>query len=311
MLMNIYLRMKLPTLGLLIIVFLLSGCGSISSKTVELSTEITARIKDIETAHIYAVNSYFDSERQRIEEFMDNVWIPLFLRNFLGQSMILEDLKKVDSIGANTRAILAAAAEEYLTDPAEANVLAGEIVDALNSKREDEDVAIRTVVHKYVPSDKQDAAAIHIASLMHVETPAVLIMEFSEAANEQILAQRQELLGPIEKARAATLQELIIAYSDIYAGQGVITGRLEAAARKSEQQANLVNALGGEGTAATINKKISKLAEGVNGAFDEIAKFEEKIEPGDDSSNKADDLLNQLKQGLKKAIEESGLSTSK
>lgn len=299
---------SLPGLGSLVLIIMLAGCGTMSSATVELSTEITVRIKDIEKTHIYAVNTYFDSERKRIEEFMKERWTPLFLRNFIGTSRILEDLKKTESIGANTRGNLAVAAREYLTDPSEGEAMANKIVDTLNEKRKGEDAAIRTIIKDYIPNEKQDAAAVHMTALLNLETPAVLIMEFAEAANEQIQTQQQGLLKPIEDARAKTLEELRKAYAEIYAGQGVITGRLEAAVRKGEQQARLVDAVGGKGTAAKINARLTSLAKGMNGVFEKIEDhYKQRGLSMDTSGNEADDLMEIFKQGLNKALADAGL----
>ena len=303
---------SLPGLGSLLLIIVLAGCGTMSSATVELSTQITTRTKDIEKTHIYAVNTYFDSERKRIEEFMKEKWTPLFLRNFIGTSRILDDLKKAESIGANTRDNLAVAAREYLTDPSEGEAMANKIVDTLNEKRKDEDVAIRTIVKDYIPDEKQDAATIHMTALLNLETPAVLIMEFTEAANEEIQTQQQALLKPIEDARAKTLEELRKAYADIYAGQGVITARLEAAVRKGEQQARLVDAVGGDGTAAKINASLKSLAKDINGVFEKIGDLYKQHEPSmDTSGNEADNLMKILKQGLKKAVADAGLTEPK
>jgi len=299
----------LPGLGALVLIIVMAGCGTMSSATVELSTEITARTKDIEKTHTYAVNTYFDSERKRIEEFMQEKWTPLFLRNFIGTSRILDDLKKTESIGANTRDNLAVAAREYLTDSSEGEAMANKIVDTLNEKRKDEDAAIRTIVKDYIPREKQDAAVIHMTALLNLETPAVLIMEFTQAANEQIQTQHQALLKPIEDARAKTLEEVRKAYTDIYAGQGVITGRLEAAVRKGEQQARLVDAVGGEGTAAKINAKLTRLARDLNGVFEKIDDLYKQREPITDAlGNKANNLMKILKEGLEKAIADTGLN---
>lgn len=292
---------------LIILIVTMTSCSTMGPATVELSTEITARTKDLEKTHIYAVNAYFDSERKRVEEFMEEKWIPLFLRNMLGESRILEDLKKTDTIGKKTTDNLAIAAQEYLTDPTEGQKLADEIVNKLNEKRKNEDTDIRAIVKKYVPVEKIDVATVHFEALLHTETPAVLIMEFAAAANEQIDEQKQSLFKPIEDARLKTVEGLRKAYADIYAGQGVITGRLEAAVRRGEQQARLVDAVGGEGTAAKINEKVATFSEKVNDVFEKIGELSKKIEISEDSSEDEGDLINKLKQGLQKALIDSGL----
>ncbi|MDH3567337.1 MAG: hypothetical protein OEM61_08270 [Desulfobacteraceae bacterium] len=302
----------LPSIWVIVLIIAMTGCRTMGPATVELSTEITTRTKDIEKTHIYAVNSYFDTERKRIEEFMEEKWIPLFLRNMLAESQILKDLKKTDTIGKQTRDNLAIAAQEYLTDPEEGDKLADEIVNKLNEKRNNEDADIRAIVKRFIPDEKLDAATVHLEALLHMETPAVLIMEFAEAANEQIDEQKQALLKPIEDARLITVEELRKAYADIYAGQGIITGRLEASVRRGEQQARLVDAVGGEGTAASINAKLASFAEEVNDVFKKIDDLDKKIGMSEElSNNEAGDLANKLKQGLQKALVDAGLKEPK
>jgi hypothetical protein len=245
----------------------LAGCGTISGNTVQLSVDVTARIKDVEGAHTRAINTYFDSEVDRAERFMTDTWTPLFLRNFLGTSGILSDLEERQTISDATVGLLAEAAALYLTDSTEATDMAGRVRAALEQTRGNDVAAIRGVVDDFVPDNRVEAATTHVAALLAVETPAQMILEFAEAANNEIDQQRRELIEPIEAARAQILTELRVAYQDIYAGQGVITGRLEAAAKRSAETARLVDALGGEGTAAAVNAKLTKVATGFNEAF--------------------------------------------
>ncbi len=283
---------------------LLAGCTTISPATVDLSMEITSRIKTIETSHVNAVNIYFDSEVQRIDKFMKEKWIPLFLRNFVGISMILEDLKKTETIGANTKNNLTIAAKGYLDDPAEAEVLTDKVIDLLNQKRKNDDVAIKDILKSYIPNDKVDVASIHLMAILNIETPAVLIMEFSASANDTIQKQRQSLLLPLTYARQKAIEEIRMAYMDIYAGQGVITGRLEAAVNRNRHQDRLVDAIAGEGTAADINSKMAKLTIGINSAFEKVNKVTAKIEAYD---NSGDDLIAKLKTGIQDAVDKAGL----
>ena len=120
------------------------------------------------------------------------------------------------------------------------------------------------------------------------------------------------MLKPIEDARLITVEELRRAYADIYAGQGIITGRLEASVRRGEQQARLIDAVGSEGTAANINAKLASFAEEVNGVFKKIDDFDEKIGMSENLSKiEAGDLVNILKQGLQKALVDAGLKEPK
>lgn len=291
------------------IAIVIAGCGTISPATVQLSTELTLRSKDLEKSHIAAFNGFFDSEQQRIDKFLKEKWIPLYLRNFLGTSQILEDLKKRESIGIQTRSIIKEAVAGYLTDPdEEAMKLSDEIVDKLNSLRRNENNTIRDIVKEYIPANKQEAAIIHVTSLLNVETPAVLIMDFAEEANKTISNQRRELLAPIEEARRNALKELSSAYADLYTGQAMITGRLEAAARKDQQQAGLINALSKEGTAAKINQKLATFSKALNNVFTDIESVQEK---GEETVAASIKLINELKKGLAEAVKSAELNSGK
>lgn len=306
-------QVQIKVVVLFLVALSIAACGTITSSTVKLSAELTARTKDLEQVHLTAVNFYFDSERGRVIRFMNEEWIPLYLRNFLGMSNILADLQKTDSIGQSTRDQLKDAAESYLDDPSEAERLADALVTALDNVRTDEHGVIVPIIKNFVPDDKVDAATVHMEALLNTETPAVLIIEFAAAANEEIAAQRQALLAPLERARRNALSEVKAAYADLYAGQGVITGRLEAAAKRSAQEANLLDALGGEGTAAKVKDKLGKYSVGINKAFDKVKKVEELLEEETKDGGKAEpmEIVDILLRGIEKTGRESGLLEGK
>jgi hypothetical protein len=281
-----------------------TGCGTVSQQTVELSTEVTARVKDLEQAHLLAVDAYFDGQRARVDKFLDEKWTPLFLRNFLGTSGILQDLRAPQSVSQTTVRELEVALGEYLTDPDEAPEATRRLVRAINQGRAHEPATVAGTIEAFVPDDQVDAASVHIAALLQVETAGVLMMEWSQAATEQIVARRDSLLAPIEAARRQAILEIRQAYADIYAGQGVITGRLEAAARRSTEEAKLVDLVGGEGTAAQLNAKLVAYAEAVNAAF---SKADELAGKAKGRAQKLDALEGTLSAGLEAAATEAGL----
>lgn len=294
---------RFTTRGKYILLFLgitlLAGCGTISSNTVQLSVELTNRIKDIETSHRAFINTYFDNQVAQIDKFMKEKWTPLFLKNFLGTSQILNDLKKPLSISQETKDQLAKAAAVYLDDPSEADKMADEIAQGLNNKRQQEAPIIGGVVNKYVARDKINACQTHLLALLQLETPAHLIIDFAEAANEQIQARHQSLLEPIEQARKSALSQVTQAYQDFYAGQGILTARLLAAAARNDQQAKLIDSIGGEGTAAKLNKRLNGFAVDFNKAFSALNKLSGKKL----SSQNAEDIINNFQNDINKAQE--------
>jgi hypothetical protein len=282
-----------------------TGCGTVSQQTVELSTEVTARVKDLEQAHLLEVDAYFDRQRARVNTFLDEKWTPLFLPNFVATSGILQDPQAPQSVSQTTVRELEVALGEYLTDPGEAPEATRLLVRAINQGRGNEPATVASAVRAFVPDDQVDAASLHIAALLQVETAGVLMMAWSQAATEQIVARRDSLLGPIEAARRQAILEIRRAYADVYAGQGVITGRLEAGARRSTEEAKLVNLVGGAGTAAQLNAKLVAYAEAVNAAFSQANKLVERAKSG---AQKLDALEGNLSAGLEAAATDAGFS---
>lgn len=283
---------------------LVTACGTISTNTVQLSLELTNRIKEIEVSHRAFVNTYFDGEIKRIDAFMKEKWTPLFLRNFLGTSQILKDLSNTVAVSESTKMELTEAAKLYLDDPGEAGKMAEELVKELNKKRSQDSIVVDNIVRKYVPRDQMNATSIHLLSLLQLDTPALLIMDFAEAANEQIRARRESLINPVELARKTALEQITLAYQDFYAGQGVITGRLEAAAKRNAQQSELIDSVAGKGTAAKINKRLNEFANDFNSAFEKIDNFYEKYEidkSADDGG--AGQMIDTFRKELDAAVE--------
>lgn len=58
------------------------GCASIPAEAPELSTQVGSRISAMEAAHYRLLESYFNDKRSRVDEFIQNTWIPTFGENF-------------------------------------------------------------------------------------------------------------------------------------------------------------------------------------------------------------------------------------
>lgn len=285
-----------------------AGCGTISSNTVQLSVELTNRIKDIEASHRGFVNAYFDSEIERVDKFITEKWTPLFLRNFLGTSRIMNDLKATIAISETTRNELQEAAKSYLDDPSEAKKMITDLITDLNKTRTQDAQLVDSVVKKYVRAERMTAASTHLVSLLHVDTPARIIMDFAEDAHLEIRNRRDSLVKPIELARKRALDELAVAYQDFYAGQGVITGRLEAAAQRSAEQAKLVDSVAGEGTAAKLNKRLVDFSADFNSAFSKMDKYFEKYNIDKNAKDGgASQIIDTFKIEINKVLEKHNL----
>jgi hypothetical protein len=221
----------------------------------------------METLHQLAIQRYFDLETQKVEDFLTKTWEPLFLKNFLGTSQILDKLQNVSLIDESVGNQIEEALSLYLTDPAEARTATDAIIEKLNTTRRMETDDVQSVVSDYVEDEKISAAVIHITSLLGTDDPARIILEFAEAAHVEMNDRRRTLLAPIEQARAETAAELSGAYAEIIRGHSTITGRLEAAAKVSEQQDQLLGVLGIKGTTQGIQEKMSMITQTVDNAL--------------------------------------------
>lgn len=74
-----------------------AGCGAtIGPAPAKLSAEVGDRISEMHELHQLALKHYFESERKQVETFLQEKWVPLFLKNFLSTSQLMEDLRHLD-----------------------------------------------------------------------------------------------------------------------------------------------------------------------------------------------------------------------
>jgi hypothetical protein len=222
---------------------LLSSCVTISPATVELSSKVGDGINEMEQMHQLAVQHIWDSEEKKIEDFMTKEWEPLFLKNFLFESGVMDELNSASRIEGKTRELILEALKYYITDTTEVPDVAKELFRSLDKSRSLEAIQIRAVLDKYVEDNELEKAVLHVNTLLGTDDAAKIILDFAEAAHERMQAQRDTLLAPIRQARADETAAISAAYAELIRGQSIITGRLEAARKKSEVQASLLNSV--------------------------------------------------------------------
>lgn len=248
--------------------FSLAGCATVGPSSVKLSAETSARSAELAKLHQDLVRVYFDGERRRVETFLRETWEPQFLRNLLGISGIMDDLRASISFDEAKRNELSVAMKEYLTDPSESDKLANEITATLTKTRATEPDAVRTIIRKYVPDAKVESATSHAAALLGTAEPALLILDFAEAAHAEMEKQRAAMIGPIDAAEKQVLGELSDAYTTLARAQGTITARLEAASRSAQQQDQLLQAVGVTDPAA-IRTRLAGFSDTVTSALND------------------------------------------
>ena len=81
--MNLFLK-----LIVLISALSLSACASIPPEAPELSVQLGSRISAIENAHTRLLDQFFTEKRRRVDEFIQDVWVPTFASEFFGDPKI-------------------------------------------------------------------------------------------------------------------------------------------------------------------------------------------------------------------------------
>jgi hypothetical protein len=107
------------------------------------------------------------------------------------------------------------------------------------------------------------------------DEPARMMMDFAQAAHEEMNRKRREMLQPLEQMRATALAEINASYAEVLAAQSAITARLQAASRVTQEQDRLVDSLARkEGTAQKIRAGMDCVNGKVTSALDTLQPLE-------------------------------------
>ena len=68
--------------------FSITSCVSIPKAAPDLSLELGKQVRSLEVNHKLFVQKFFDEKRKRVDEFIEEEWLPLFARNFFQDSMV-------------------------------------------------------------------------------------------------------------------------------------------------------------------------------------------------------------------------------
>lgn len=241
------------------------SCVSISSSTVELSSKVGDRITEMEKLHQESIQRYFDVEEQKIKDFLTNTWEPLFLKNFIGESEVQDKINTASRLDYNLQENIKLALQEYFKEDELAFETAFDrIISRLEENRTLEKNIINDALSDHLEGEELKIAVSHIGSLLSTDEVAQIIFEFAEAAHLEMKTQQEKLLAPIEKARILVSAELSASYADLIKGQSIITGRLEASRRKSEQQDVLLGLIGANDHLNNISNKLVGISTGVD-----------------------------------------------
>ena len=271
MLLNVsMLRKKFPAVLIVFIVILtfIAGCGAtIGPAPVKLSAEVGDRISEMQALHQLALERYFESERARIETFLEEKWIPLFLKNASSMHGLMTDLEAAAFVTEKDKNALEIALKEYLLDDEEVSKVVQEIADAVSGFRKQENKKVDEILHRYVEDDKLNAATLHISSLLQATDPTLLMIEWVIKAQDTINLQRKEMLQPLIKAERIITSELTQAYAEMLKANGVVTARLAAANEVKEIQDSFLQFFGAEQHANLLRKRLVNLSDTISKAI--------------------------------------------
>ncbi|MEO8020374.1 hypothetical protein [Polaromonas sp.] len=66
----------------------IAGCASIPPEAPELSGQLGTRITAIESSHNRLLEQFFAEKRRRVDEFVQEVWVPTFAAEFFGDQQV-------------------------------------------------------------------------------------------------------------------------------------------------------------------------------------------------------------------------------
>lgn len=198
--------------GLAFSALLLGGCAKVSEQSVVLSSVVSQRVSALQASHEAFVQGYFEVTRQRIDDFLRQRWVPVFLGEFVqdatGQGESLEDvLASATPLSSEDLARLTEALQkEGISDPA--------------------------------------AALRAIQSVFGAPVRGKLVLQFAEAAIGKIQQKRLSLISPVEELERRTLQELRTAYSQVQQAQNAVTGHLRSLVKVQQEQDQILEKVG-------------------------------------------------------------------
>lgn len=66
----------------------LAGCASIPAEAPELSAQLGNRISAVEAAHLRLLEDFFVEKRRRVDQYVDDVWMPVFAQEFFADARV-------------------------------------------------------------------------------------------------------------------------------------------------------------------------------------------------------------------------------
>jgi hypothetical protein len=206
---NKIIRRVLGSLLTILLFLNFSGCVKVPPQAVVLSRTVGERLPDLQASHEAFISAYFQLSRERVEDFLDQQWIPTFLGNAVREANLMHELENVQPLTAEQNTQL------------QAKLLEAGISQA------DQVKIIRAVSNAFGDPDR-----------------GKLVLQFSESALKKIQAKRKSLLTPIDEQERQSLEELRKVYAQVEQAQNTVTAHLSSIRKVSEEQDQVLARLG-------------------------------------------------------------------
>lgn len=128
------------------------------------------------------------------------------------------------------------------------------------------------------------------------------MLEFTEAANQQILAKKNELLIPLIKQKNEILSAIDRSYRNTIYANATLTAFLESARKVKESQSEALSIVGFGGLDNTITHKLVELSEFIDSAIKKSNTIDVK---SDTAEKQIEEIINKVKEFTNKKQNES------
>jgi hypothetical protein len=187
----------------------ITACVKVPPQAVVLSRTVGERLPVLQASHEAFVSAYFQLSRERVEDFLTQRWIPVFLGKFVPKADLMQKLENVQPFTEEQNNRLRA----NLQDAGFSAADQAKVIQAANSAFGDPE-------------------------------RGKLVLQFSEEALREIQLKRKSLLDPIDQLERKTLDELRTVYAQVEQAQGTVTAHLSSIREVTAEQDQVLERLG-------------------------------------------------------------------
>ncbi len=89
--MNVKIVIYRPVFIILLFIgAVITGCAHVPKESAHLSEELTSMITSAQASHLALLDQYMAERRQKVDQFMNEKWIPRFMGEFITKSSIVK-----------------------------------------------------------------------------------------------------------------------------------------------------------------------------------------------------------------------------